>query len=280
MSHSIERARQDLGRRLREVRRSAGLTGVRLAELLSWSQPKVSKIETGRQAPNAAEIAAWTEVCDQAQLTDDLVARLNDLESMWVEWRNQLHGGLGGIQSRMALEEERVRLFRVYEPMIVPGLLQTPGYARAVLEAANRKNGTPSFGIEDAVGQRMRRQEILYRRGRQFRFVISEATVCHRRGNPESMAAQIDRLVTVSDLPHVSLGIIPFDSSPPYLPLHGFWIQDESSVVVETVSAELTLTHQSEIEQYEHVFTMASSGARFQGQARELLRNAAERLAR
>lgn len=277
MSHSIERARQDLGRRLRETRRSAGLTGVRLAELLSWSQPKISKIETGRQVPSAAEITAWTRACGLPQLTDDLVTRLNDLESMWVDWKSQLHGGFGGIQSRMASEEERVRLFRVYEPMIIPGLLQTPGYARAALEAAVRKNGSPSFDIEDAVEERLRRQEILYQRGRRFRFVISEAAVCHRRGDRDTMAAQIDRLITASTLSHVSLGIIPFDSSPPYLPLHGFWIHDDDSVVIETVSAELTLTHRNEIEQYAHVFTMASSGALFQGRARELLKNAAER---
>ncbi|WP_017574744.1 helix-turn-helix domain-containing protein [Nocardiopsis kunsanensis] len=277
MSHSIERARRDLGRRLREERRSAELTGARLAELLSWSQPKVSKIETGRQAPNAAEIVAWTQACGRPQLAEDLVARLNDLESMWVEWKDQLHNGLSGIQSRMVTEEEQVRVFRVFEPLIIPGLLQTPGYARAVMEAANRKNRTPSFGIEDALHQRIRRQELLYRRGKRFCFILSEAALHQRRGNSETMAAQIDRLVTVSDLSNVSLGIIPFDSSPPYLPLHGFWIQDESSVVIETVSAELTLTHRSEIEQYTHVFTMASSGARFHGQARALLRRAAPR---
>lgn len=275
MSYSIERARRDLGRRLREVRRSAGLTGVQLAELLSWSQPKVSKIETGRQSPTAAEITTWTRACGHTQAATELIDKLNDLESMWVEWKDQLHRGLGGIQSRMAVEEEHVQLFRAYEPMIVPGLLQTPGYARAVLEAANRKNGV-SCDIDEAVEQRMRRQEVLYRRGKRFRFLVSEAAVRHRRGDRETMAAQIDRLVTASTLSTVSLGIIPFDASPPYLPLHGFWIHDDDSVVVETISAELTLTHQSEVEQYAHVFTMASSGARFQGQARETLKRAAE----
>jgi transcriptional regulator with XRE-family HTH domain len=251
------------------------LTGVQLAELLSWSQPKVSKIETGRQSPTAAEITTWTRACGHTQAATELIDKLNDLESMWVEWKDQLHRGLGGIQSRMAVEEEHVQLFRAYEPMIVPGLLQTPGYARAVLEAANRKNGV-SCDIEEAVEQRMRRQEVLYRRGKRFRFLVSEAAVRHRRGDRETMAAQIDRLVTASTLSTVSLGIIPFDASPPYLPLHGFWIHDDDSVVVETISAELTLTHQSEVEQYAHVFTMASSGARFQEQARETLKRAAE----
>ncbi|MEV6820900.1 helix-turn-helix transcriptional regulator [Nocardiopsis dassonvillei] len=277
MTHSIDRARQDLGRRLREVRRSAELTGVQLAELLSWSQSKVSKIETGRQAPNTGEIRDWARVCGRKDATDDLVNRLNDLESMWVAWKDQLHHGHGGIQARMALEEEHVRVFRVYEPMIIPGLLQTPGYARAVLEATNRRDGS-TFSIEDAVEQRMRRQEILYRRDKRFRFVIAEAALHHRRGDRDTMAAQMDRLVTVAGLSHVSLGIIPFDASPPYPPLHGFWVQDETSVVVETVSAELTLTHQSEVDQYLHVFQMASAGARFNSQARSLISHAARRI--
>ena len=257
------------------MRRSAGLTGVRLAELLSWSQPKVSKIETGRQSPSPDEITSWTRACGRAQTAPELIDRLAELESMWVEWKDQLHGGLGGIQSRMAVDESHVRLFRAYEPMIVPGLLQTPEYARAVLEAANRKNGV-FCDTEDAVEQRMRRQNVLYRRDKRFRFVLSEAAVRHGRGDRETMAAQIDRLVTISTLSTVSLGIIPFDSFPPYLPLHGFWIHDDDSVVMETVSAELTLTHRNEVEQYAHVFTMASSGARFRGEARKLLRRAAE----
>ena len=131
--------------------------------MLSWSQPKVSKIETGRQSPTAAEITTWTRACGHTQAATELIDKLNDLESMWVEWKDQLHRGLGGIQSRMAVEEEHVQLFRAYEPMIVPGLLQTPGYARAVLEAANRKNGV-SCDIEEAVEQRMRRRGSLPKR--------------------------------------------------------------------------------------------------------------------
>ena len=276
MTYSIDRARQDVGRRLREIRRSAELTGVQLAELLSWSQSKVSKIETGRQTPSTAEIRDWARVCGRKDATGDLITRLNELESMWVAWKDQLHHGHSGIQTRMALEEEHVRVFRVYESMIIPGLLQTPGYARAVLEAANRRDGSAA-SIEDAVEQRMRRQELLYRRDKRFRFVVAEAALHHRRGDRDTMTAQMDRLLTVAELSNVSLGIIPFDSSPPYLPLHGFWVQDNTSVVVETVSAELTLTHQSEIEQYLHVFQMASAGARFNSEARSLISGAVKR---
>ncbi|MFI6577589.1 helix-turn-helix domain-containing protein [Nocardiopsis sp. NPDC050513] len=270
MTHSIERARRDLGRRLRELRVSAGLTGMRLADRLEWSQSKVSKIETGRQAPTSEDISAWTRVCGAPETSVDLFARLRDLESMWVEWKEQLAGGLGGIQSRMVAEEEQVSLFRVYESMIIPGLLQTPEYATAVLEMASRRNGT-AIGLAEAVEQRMRRQEILYRRDKRFQFLIAEAALHHRRGDQDTMMEQIDRLISVSGLSNVSVGIIPFDAPPPYLPLHGFWVQDEDSVIIETASAELTLTHRSEIEQYLRVFEMASAGARFNDRARAVL---------
>ncbi|WP_433699168.1 helix-turn-helix domain-containing protein [Nocardiopsis sp. CA-288880] len=275
MTYSIDRARQELGRRLREIRRSAGLTGVQLAELLAWSQPKISKIETGRQAPEAAEIANWAQACGRADEAADLINRLNDLESMWVAWKDQLHHGHSGIQARIASEEKRVRVFRGYEPTLIPGLFQTPDYARAVLEAANRKNRSTS-GIEDAVQQRIQRQEVLYRRDKSFRYIVAEAALHHRRGNRDTMAAQMDRLITLSRLSNISFGIIPFDSSPPYLPNHGFLIRDETSVVVETISAELTLSHKIEVEQYLHVFQMTASGACFNSQARTLIGNAAK----
>ncbi|WP_017579385.1 helix-turn-helix domain-containing protein [Nocardiopsis valliformis] len=275
MTYSIERARQDLGRRLREIRRSAGLTGVQLAELLAWSQSKISKIETGRQAPEATEIAAWTRICGREDQAADLATRLTELESMWVAWKDQLHHGHSGIQARIANQEKQVRVFRGYEPMLVPGLFQTPDYARAVLESASRKNRSTS-DVEDAVQRRIQRQDVLYRRDKSFRYLVSEAALHHRRGDRDTMAAQMDRLITLSRLSNVSFGIIPFDSSPPYLPNHGFWIQDETTVVVETISAELTLTHDVEVEQYLHVFQMASSGACFNDKARALLGRAAK----
>lgn len=276
MTYSIDQARQDLGRRLRDIRRAAGLTGVRLAELLSWSQPKVSKIETGKQTPGPAEIEAWTRACGRPDESVRLLRRLDELESMWVAWKDQLQEGHGGIQARLADSEEHIRVFRVYEALIVPGLLQTPGYARAVFEAANRKNETGS-DVGDAVEQRIRRQEILYRRDKHFHFVLAESALWHRRGASDTMAAQMDRLITVSELPNVSLGIIPFDSAPPYLPLHGFWIKGEGSVVVETISARLSLTHESEIRQYLRIHEMAGAGARFGDGARALISRAAKR---
>ncbi|OLT27882.1 transcriptional regulator [Nocardiopsis sp. CNR-923] len=273
MTHSIERARRGLGQRLRKLRGSAGLTGNQLANQLGWSQSKVSKIETGRQAPSPEDVAAWVRACGAPEAHTDLLARLRNLESMWVEWKEQLGGGLGGIQSRIVTEEERVSQFRAYESMIIPGLLQTPGYAAAVLEMVSRRNGT-AIGLAETVEQRIRRQEILYRRDKRFHFLIAEAALHHRRGDRDTMIEQIDRLISVSGLSNVSVGIIPFDAPPPYLPLHGFWVQDEDAVIIETASAELTLTHRSEIEQYLHVFEMASAGARFNDGARELLHRA------
>jgi hypothetical protein len=139
---------------------------------------------------------------------------------MWVAWKDQLHHGHSGIQARIASQEKQVRVFRGYEPMLVPGLFQTPDYACAVLESASRKNRSTS-DIDDAVQRRIQRQDVLYRRDKSFRYIIAEAALRHRRGDRDTMAAQMDRLITLRRLSNVSFGIIPFDSSPPTCPTTG-----------------------------------------------------------
>jgi ribosome-binding protein aMBF1 (putative translation factor) len=70
---SVHEARDALGKRLRELRQRAGLTGTQLAESLSWPQSKVSKLETARQTPNEDDIRAWAQATGVASQTDDLL---------------------------------------------------------------------------------------------------------------------------------------------------------------------------------------------------------------
>ena len=94
MSYSLERARHEIGRSLRELRTGAGLTGAQLAESVGWSQPKVSRLETGRQTPTSAEVRAWADACGQGKAAEEIVDRLRVLESMYVEWRMQTRVGM------------------------------------------------------------------------------------------------------------------------------------------------------------------------------------------
>jgi hypothetical protein len=125
-----------------------------------------------------------------------------------------------------------------------------------------------SNDLEEAVQARMRRQEVLYRAGKRFHFVLTEAALRYRFCPLETLIGQLDRLVTASSLPSVLLGIIPFEAEYHFLPHHGFVLYDERIVLVETIAAELSLTQPQEIDQYVKAFEALAASAAYGREAR------------
>jgi uncharacterized protein DUF5753 len=104
--------------------------------------------------------------------------------------------------------------------MLIPGLLQTPEYARYRALEAVRLHGADPDGVEAVVAARMRRQEVLYDTTKPFTFVITEAALRYLLCPQSAMLAQLDRLATVSDFGNVSLGSsLPASS----FPWHRWW---------------------------------------------------------
>ncbi|GHC90803.1 transcriptional regulator [Nocardiopsis terrae] len=277
MSYSLERARHEIGRSLRELRTGAGLTGAQLAELVGWSQPKVSRLETGRQTPTSADVQAWAGACGRERAAEEIVDRLRVLESMYVEWRLQERSGMQGPQNEVLGRDSEARERRVYECTVIPGILQTEPYIRAVLDRYASFRGV-SIGVDEAVRKRLQRQETLYSRRKRFRFLLTEGVLHTRYTDRDAMVEQLDRLTSVSALSNVSLGIIPFDQRVVFDPGHGFWIHDDRLVTVETLSAELRLTHPSEVEQYVRAFDLCARAARYGQEARSLILRAIDAL--
>ncbi|WP_283137058.1 helix-turn-helix domain-containing protein [Rhizohabitans arisaemae] len=277
---SVQQAREALGGELRGLRRRVGLSGRELAERLSWPASKVSKLETGRQTPSEADIVAWVAATSGAE-TDSIavLAMLRNLETAHAEWQRLLRGGVHHHQRTWADMERQTGLLRVFEPVFVPGLLQTSGYARHRLAQAISVFGGPN-DIDGAVRARMLRQEILYDPRKRFHFVITEAVLRYRLCAPEVMLPQLDRLVAASTLPNVRLGVIGFETSYVIAPGHGFWMFDGEKVIVELFSAELTLTQPQEIGLHTKVFGAMASIASYGSDARTLLTQAMEGLAR
>src|SRR6266545_768365 len=171
---NVHEARNALGKRLRELRKHADLTGTQLAESLSWPQSKVSKLETARQTPSDDDIRAWTRATGSEALTEELLTALHTLEAQHAEWQRVLRPGLQRHQIEIAELDAKTRLFRVFEATVVPGILQTAEYARARL-AQGVILYNASNDINEAVQARMKRQELLYRTDKRFHFVITEA---------------------------------------------------------------------------------------------------------
>lgn len=275
---NVHEARIALGHRLRELRQQASLSGRRLAELLSWPASKISKLENGRQTPSDDDIRAWTRATGTEAETEALLASLHTLETQHAEWRRILHAGIRPRQNELADLDQQTRLFRVFESTVIPGLLQTAEYARARFAESIRIFSLTN-DISEAVQGRIRRQEILYRPDKRFHFVLTEAALRMRLCPPEIMLGQLDRLVSLSALPNVRLGIIGFQAQYTASPWHGFWIYDTDRVLVETYSAALNLAQPQETELYARVFDELAAVASYGRAARAIINGVIDDLA-
>lgn len=265
-----QREREALGQRLRELRRDAQLTGRQLAESCRWQPSKVSKIESGKQTPSDHDLQAWAVACSASSVTADLLAALRSLDSHYVDHRRQHRAGLARGQRLIRELEAGSSFVRCFESTYVPGLLQTPDYARYML----MDDPTPGIAtdVDDAVAARMLRQQVLYGTGRKFHFVITEAAMRYLLCPPEVMVGQLDRLVSAATMRSIHFGVIP--SSARYgtaTPGHGFVIHDEAQVNVETLTAQLTITEPSEISIYLNIFSDLAGLAVYGSQARAVI---------
>jgi transcriptional regulator with XRE-family HTH domain len=269
-----------LGARLRSLRLGAGLTGEQLAERLhrsqarSWSQSKVSRIEAGNVArADPEDIAAWGRACGASTAeVEELLASLAAIKSEYSAWRLQLGRGARSKQRDYMELEARSTRMRVFEPIVVPGLLQTAEYARYRLQEVQAQHGLPDDVVE-AVQGRMERQRVLYDTAKHFEFLLLESAVRLQLCPPDVLPSQLGHLLTLSTLSNVELGIIPIDSRVETAPLHGFWIFDDDLVLVETIAAELMLREPEEIALYAAAFGVLRRSARFGDDARVVLRD-------
>jgi len=277
MSRSY-RGRQEFGARLRQLREDAGLTGKQLAAQVDWAQSKVSRIETGRQSVKTEEVRAWANTTGAPpDVLDDLVADLRTLRVQYAAWRRQLRGGHAPKQRALIALEASVTLDRTFQPDLVPGLLQTPDYARHVFTSLATLRDTPN-DVELAVRLRMLRQAVLYDQTKQFRFLLAEAALHARVGPPPIQRGQLDRLLMLMSLDTIELAVIPLDTRLPVVMHHGFSIEDEDLVLVETFSAELQLRDPDDIALYARIFDLLWGAAEKGDKAAERLKRIANEM--
>ncbi|MFB8237425.1 helix-turn-helix domain-containing protein [Kitasatospora purpeofusca] len=270
MSTDFQQARIALGLRLRELRTEGGLTGRQLAERLGWAQSKVSKLETGRQTATHDDLKAWAAGVGRPGATSELAARLKAFETQSRSWRRQLAAGHRPVQDALTVEYERSTVMRAWEGSMIVGMLQTADYARHIFNSYVDLHQSPR-DVEEAVRARVRRQESLYRSGKQYRIVMWEAALRARLCPPAVMAAQLDRLSGVIGLDTVTLGIVPFEAQLRLPPANGFWIYDERLVIVEDWHAELWLEQAENVGLYTRVWETMTEAAVFGSDAHRVL---------
>ncbi|MEV5201655.1 helix-turn-helix transcriptional regulator [Streptomyces sp. NPDC053720] len=200
-----------LGCELRKLREQAGRTAREAAGLISTDQAKISHMEAGRIGVSEARIRRLASfyACDDAALIDALcaISREHRGQFWWDEYRGVLAPGFLNI----AELEHHAGFMRCLQSVTLPGLVQTPEYARALFEGVLPK--LPEDEVEARVEHRMRRQAVLDREEPpKFDVIIHEAGLRMRVGGREVARGQLLRLLEATDRPDVSVRVIPFAS--------------------------------------------------------------------
>lgn len=267
---SFEQRRGAFGERLRHLREQAGLNAKQLAQRVGWNAPKLSKLETGKQTASPEDLESWLAVVRvPGTLADELRSELATVREEYVTWKQQVRAGHRARQELAIELDAKAEVIRAVDVGVVPGLLQTPEYARYALLAHAGVHGG-DHDIADAVRARMRRQQVLYEPGRTIEILVTESALLHPVAPPDVMAGQIHRLVAAIGTPNVRFGILPARVRLPYMLMHGYWIIDRL-VMVETVTAELRITDPDEVATYGEVTDLLWSAAVEGDEARALL---------
>lgn len=250
--------RRRLALELRRLREAARLTCEEVAEHLECSASKISRVETGRVSVSPRDVRDMLELYGvTGKERDSLVqlARDSRQKGWWHAYSDPLNPQIG---TYVGLESAASEI-RVYEVSLIPSLLQTEDYARAVI-----RGGFPSASrdeVERRVQVRMERQDVL-RGDRPLELwgIVDEAALCRQVGGRKVMYGQLRYLIESAELPQVTLQVIPFGAGahagmPGSFALMQFTDAAIPDVVyVDTMAGELFLEEESDVRRYKLVF--------------------------
>lgn len=265
-----------LAERLTLMRKAAGLTQEALAALLNWPRSKVVKLENGKQMPVPSDLTQWAEALGRQDAVPDLLPLLEEAQAVHRQWRHKIRTGHAAVQVEFDTLVRNGTVIRNFQTFLIPGLVQTPDYSRYRMLEAVRLHGFDPDKVEEAVGARMRRQEVLYDTRKSFEFIIMQAALDYLLCPPDVMRGQLDRLMGVLGLGNVRFGIVSPGRELPVTPYLGFLMVDDITVV-ETFTGADTLRGE-ESAKYAEIADLLMDSAATGDDARRLLAAAARDL--
>lgn len=266
-----------LGSQLRRLRDSRGITREAAGYSIRASESKISRMELGRvsfKARDVEDLLTLYGVTDEVERDSLLgLAREANVAGWWHSFGDVLPGWF---QTYIGLEGA-ASLIRIYEVQFVHGLLQTEGYAHAVVSRGMR--GAPAAEIDRRVALRLERQKALVaERAPRFHAVLDEAALRRPYGGREVMREQLRHLIEMSEQPNVTLQVMPFSfgghagESGSFTMLR-FPESDLSDIVyLEQLTSALYLDKAEEVAQYEKAMVRLHADSPGPEESRDLLR--------
>jgi len=273
--------RRRLAARLRELRENANLTIDEVGDRLECSASKISRIETGHVGVTPRDVRDMLEVYgvgdDEREALVQL-AREARKKGWWHAYNEVFTGSFVGLESDASF-------LHTHQALLVPGLLQTEAYTRAVIRAI--RPDASEADVELRVRARINRQKLITveeSNPPEYWAVLDEAVLHRVVGGPEAMRDQLKRLVEVATLPHVTLQVVPFSAGShagmegPFLIL-GFPEQADPDVVyVENTTSGVYLEQPEDVHRYTLMFDHLRAAALKPDDTVEMVDRAADRL--
>ena len=275
-SHSPTLRRRRLSAELKRARNDSRMTTTQVVKKLQWAAGKLSKIENAETLKvKAVDLDALMDLYDitDASRRDALHALARDakLRGWWSNYREVF-----GPQSLPDFESEASTI-RTFESSVVPGLLQTPGYAKAIFAGGRYTNDEE---IERRAQARMERRAILTSfNPARFRVVLDEAALCRTIGGRELMAEQMRHLLYMAKLPNVDIQVLPFSVGAHAALVAPFSILefpeplDLPIVFVDTATDGLFLEEPEEVERHIVTYSDVQGSAMSTAQSAKFISN-------
>ncbi|MFJ4842483.1 helix-turn-helix domain-containing protein [Streptomyces sp. NPDC088746] len=275
--------RRRLGQELRRLREIKGMTAEEVAERLLVSQSKISRLENGRRSISQRDVR---DLCGVYEVEDHRI--VDSLMQMAKDSRQQgWWHAFGDIPYSVYIGlETDAESLRVYEPQVVPGLLQTRGYAEALINGALPE--APPSDIEKRVNVRARRQDRVNAPEHPLRLwaVIDESALRRLVGGKQVMIEQLEHLIEQSQLPHVTVQVLPFDMGAhpgingQYAILEFPDAADSSVVYIEGVTSDLYLEKANDVQRYSVMYEHLRAQALNVDQTRQFIGDIAKEYTR
>ncbi|WP_433112516.1 helix-turn-helix domain-containing protein [Micromonospora sp. CA-246542] len=276
--------RRQLGRLLRQFRNEAGVTLDAAAEALEYSRQKIWRLECGQGSVRVLDVKAMCELYGVSpEMTEAMRGLAVETKSKgW--WHAYGDAVPNWFELYVGLESAASRL-RGFDESLIPGILQTKGYADALFRRGRILSDEER---ERAVQVRLQRQALLLRRlppAPRLESVLSEAVLRRAVGDPSVMTAQLDLLLKVSELPNVSIRVLPLAVGPQpgavagtfmlldFPPTKGGRAAPEPSVVYsESLTGALYLDKPDELAAYERVWEGLDAMALDEAESKDMIK--------
>ncbi|MPZ80428.1 MAG: helix-turn-helix domain-containing protein [Actinophytocola sp.] len=262
---------RELGAELRKRREAAGMSGAAIANYTGWDKSKVSRVESGHIGLSPVDVLHYLGACQVwAPEAKEMLALCETAQRKLGHWLDGHSKWLAESGSSLIFHEATADRSVTYEPLYMPGLLQTADYARVWLARA------PSEAAEAAamVQVRMDRQQVLHRpQRRPFAFFVHEQALRLRVGSAAIMQEQLLHLVLMSNLPHVMLRVVPASAGEQAIlggPFRLFEFRDHQPLVyLDGIATGFFLEDRDYVDQYRELLPELDAIAMGEGQSRE-----------